>query len=130
MTEVSEIQQTLYDKLGGSKGIKNLIEDIVEAHMRNPVIKARFLPYRDDSDNLKQIKKHLCDFLGAGCGGPELYGGRDMPTAHRGMNIRAEEYMAAVDDILKTMEEHNIDAGTRKEILFTLYSLKEQVMHA
>ncbi len=47
-----------------------------------------------------------------------------MPSTHRGMNINAEEYMAAVDDILATLDKHRIDEQTRKDVLAIAYSLK------
>ena len=128
MEEILEIQQTLYQRLGGAKGIASLVDDILEAHMRNPVIKARFLPYLETPERLNQSKKHLCDFLGSGCGGTEKYTGRDMRSAHRGMNISEAEYMATIDDILKTMEEHGLDEPTRKDVLAITYSLKGDII--
>ena len=96
-------QKSLYERLGETKGIESLVEDVVEAHMNNPVIKARFLPYKDKPDHLNQIKKHVVDFFDAGSGGPAVYTGRDMPMTHRGMNINEAEYMATIDDILKVL---------------------------
>jgi hemoglobin len=119
----------LYDRLGGATGIASLVDDIVEAHMNNPSIKARFLPYRDDPDRLGKTKRHLRDFLGAGSGGPEQYCGRSMPDTHRGMNVSAEEYMAAIDDILGALDKHKIDEQTRKDVLAIAYSLKDQIIH-
>jgi len=52
-----------------------------------------------------------------------------MPDAHRGMNISAQEYMAAIDDILGTLEKHRIDEQTRKDVLAIAYSLKDQIIH-
>ena len=90
---------SLYERLGGAPGIAALVDDIVEAHMHNPAIKARFLPYLERPEHLAGVKRHIRDFFGAGSGGPEQYAGRDMTGAHRGMNINTEEYFAAVDDI-------------------------------
>jgi hemoglobin len=123
------MDKSLYERLGGAAGIANLVDDIVEAHMNNPLIKARFLPYRDKPDQLATAKKHLRDFLGMGGGGPEQYKGRSMPDTHRGMNISAQEYMAALDDILKTLDKHRIDEQTRKDVLAIAYSLKGEIIH-
>jgi len=120
---------SLYERLGGSGGISRLVDDIVEAHMVNPTIRARFLPYRDTPQRMKELKTHLCNFLGAGSGGPERYTGRSMPDSHRGMNINEAEYMAAVDDILAVLERHRIDEQTRKDVLAIAYSLKGEIMH-
>lgn len=123
------MSKTLYERLGGATGIASLIDDIVEAHMNNPAIRARFLPYRDDPEHLAKVKQHLHDFFGAGSGGPESYNGRSMADAHRGMNIGAGEYLAAVDDIMDTLNEHGIDEQTRKDVLAIAYSLKDEIIH-
>jgi hemoglobin len=123
------MNKTLYERLGGASGISKLVDDIVEAHMNNSLIKARFLPYRDDADTLAKVKQHTCDFLGAGSGGPEKYSGRSMPDAHRGMNISEQEYMAVVDDILNTLDKHKIDDQSRKDVLAIAYSLKKEIIH-
>ncbi|PMR68473.1 group I truncated hemoglobin [Halomonas heilongjiangensis] len=119
----------LYERLGGERGIASLVDDIVESHMQNPRIRARFLPYREDPDHLEVVKGHLRDFLAAGSGGPVEYRGRSMPEAHRGMNISEAEYMAAIDDILGVLDRHGIDAQTRQEVLGIAYSLKGEIMH-
>jgi hemoglobin len=116
------MDKSLYDRLGGAKGIAVLVDDIVEAHMNNPVIKARFVPYREQAEQLAAVKKHLRDFLGAGSGGQESYTGRSM-------NISDGEYMAAIDDIMKTLQKHNIDEQTQKDVLAISYSLKNEIVH-
>jgi hemoglobin len=123
------MSKILYERLGGAKGIAALVDDIVEAHMNNPVIMARFLPYRGDQDYLESVKQHTCNFLGAGSGGPEQYRGRSMPETHRGMNISAQEYMAVIDDILGALDKHKIDEQSRKDVLAIAYSLKDQIIH-
>jgi hemoglobin len=123
------MSNSLYERLGGASGIAALVDDIVEAHMNNPLIKARFLPYREDPDTLAKVKRHTCNFFGAGSGGPEQYSGRSMRDTHRGMNISEQEYMAVVDDILDTLDKHKIDDQTRKDVLAIVYSLKDEILH-
>ncbi|MFZ5792406.1 MAG: group I truncated hemoglobin [Pseudomonadota bacterium] len=120
---------TLYERLGAAHGIARLVDDIVERHLQNPAIRARFLPYRDEPERLATVKGHLRAFLTAGSGGPGEYAGRSMPAAHRGMNISEAEYVAALDDILKALDALRIDPETRKEVLAIAYSLKDEIMH-
>lgn len=131
MTETNAMvsPETLYQRLGSAEGIAAIIDDVVAAHVENPVIKARFLPYLETPEKVKVIKKHFCDFLGMGCGGPEQYTGRDMVTTHRGMNINEMEFVAALDDILMVLDKHNIDPETKKEVLVMAYSLKGDILH-
>jgi len=120
--------QSLYEKLGSRSGITKIVDDIVEAHMVNPTIKARFIPYNDDPENLKKIKGHLVDFICAGTGGEETYQGRPMDATHRGMNITDEEYMAAVDDIMSVLRNHGVSEDAQKDMLFIAYTLREEIL--
>lgn len=121
-------QQNLYERLGGAEGISALVDDIVEAHMSNPAINARYLPIKDHPEHLAIIKQHTREFFGAGSGGPEQYTGKDMLTTHRGMNISEAEYMNVVDDILMVLEKHGKDRQTRNDVLAIVYSLKDQMI--
>ena len=120
---------SLFERLGGSPGIKGIVDDIVELHMGNPVIRARFQPYLETPEKIERIKSHTCAFLEAGTGGGARYSGRSMPEAHRGMNINEAEYMAAVDDILSALRNRQIDERTQNDVLAIAYSLKGQILH-
>lgn len=114
---------TLYERLGGQKAIAAMADAIVEAHIRNPLIKTRFL----DTDNAK-LKLLVAQFFSMGTGGPQQYDGRDMRTAHRGMNLDERELVAAIDDVLMVLDAHKVDPATRGEVLAILYSLKGEVL--
>jgi len=119
---------TLYERLGGEDGIIAIVDDIVEAHVNNPAISARFLPYTERPEYLAQIKKHTVNFFGAGSGGPQKYEGRDMTTTHRGMNINATEYMHVIDDIMAVLDKHKKSEETKKDVLAIAYSLKDMMI--
>jgi hemoglobin len=122
------MEKILFERLGGKSGITAIVDAVVEAHMDNPAISARFLPYRDEPEKLAVIKKHTVDFFSAGSGAPVNYSGRDMITTHQGMNITADEYMHVVDDILIVLDQHKIDDKTKHEVLSILWSLKGMIM--
>lgn len=115
---------SLYDRLGGAPGIAALVDDVMTAHLANPVVQSRFQNIKD----LEHAKKMAREFFCAGSGGPEAYTGRDMLTTHRGMNISEQEYLAVVDDIMAALEKHRIDEATRKDVLAILYSLKGEII--
>lgn len=119
---------SLFDRLGGSAGIRAIVDGIVSRHMENPVIRARFRPYLE-SEKLAITKEHLCAFLEAGSGGQAAYAGRSMPDAHRGMNISEAEYLAAMDDIMASLQEQGIDEQTQKDVLAIAFSLKGEILH-
>lgn len=119
----------LYERLGGAVGISRIVDDLVDAHLNNPRIQARFLPYLERPDVVADVKRHTCAFLGAASGGPEQYRGRSMPDAHRGMNISDAEFAAAVDDIVATLKKNNIDESSRAEIVGMVNSLKAEIVN-
>ncbi len=120
--------RSLYERLGGATGITSLVDDLIEAHMTNPGIQSRFLPIKDDSKHYEETRQHLINFLAAGSGGPEVYTGKNMRAAHTGMNINETEYMLVIDDIMNTLEKHQIDEESKKDVLFIAYSLKNEMI--
>ncbi|MEN8139041.1 MAG: group 1 truncated hemoglobin [Bacteroidota bacterium] len=118
---------SLFDRLGGTEGISMIIDDMVDIHMKNPAINARFLPDKG-TEKLEVTKQHVKDFLSAGSGGPAEYKGRDLVTAHKGMNIQPEEFVHATDDLMIALDKNNIDEATKKDVLFILWGLKSSVI--
>lgn len=121
-------QKSLFERLGGTKGITKIVDDTVEAHMNNPAINATFLPLKDQPEKLAVIKKHTVDFFSAGSGGQVAYTGKDMVTTHTGMNISAADYMHVIDDIFLALKKNNIDEESQKDVLAILWSLKGMIM--
>lgn len=121
-------ENSLYERLGGTDGITAIVDEVVEAHMSNPAIKARFLPLKNDPEHFAEVRQHLINFFIMGSGGPQLYTGKDMHSAHVGMNISQGEYMSVIDDILAALDKRNVDEQSRKDVLAILFSLKDQMI--
>ena len=117
-------QSSLYERLGQKDGITRIVEDVMAAHLTNPIVSTRF----ENSRDIDHAKRMAAEFFCAGCGGPEAYTGRDMLTTHRGMNISEQEYMAVMDDILGALGKNGIDQATQHEVVAGLYSLKNQII--
>jgi len=122
------VEKTIYEKLGGAEGVSVIVEEIVEQHIKNEHIKHYFIPLKENPEYFNQFKQHVKDFLSSGTGGKEEYKGRDMSTAHKGLNLSEADFLHAIDDILLVLDAHKIDRGSRNEILATLYSMKGSVI--
>ena len=116
-------EPTLYDRLGGKEGIHSIVENIWENHTTNPKVKQRYV----DSDPEK-VKESVRNFFGAGIGGPEVYPGKNMLDAHRGMNISDEEFVAVCDDVLSALGKNNVQQKEKDEVLCILYSMKGDIV--
>ncbi len=119
-------QQTLslYQRLGGHAGITAIVDDIIDAHLANPVVGERFRAVKDIGNTRRMAR----DFFCMGSGGPEKYTGKDMRSAHEGMKVSEEEFRAVVDDVTGVLDRHAIDGGTQKEVLSILNGFKGDIV--
>lgn len=115
---------TLYQRLGESAGIARLVDDVFAAHLANPLVKTRFEGIKDKD----HAKKMACEFFCMGAGGPQTYTGKDMLSAHKGMNISEQEYLAVMDDIVGAMAKNNLDDSVKNDVVAILYSLKDNII--
>jgi len=117
------MDMTLFERLGGEKGIRKISNDIVDLHTKNEVISARFA-----SSDLTKLKDTVTKFFISGSGGPQIYEGKDMRTAHQHMNISDNEYMAAVDDVMVALTMSEVGEREKGEILYIFYTLRPEVV--
>jgi hemoglobin len=120
---MSTIATSLYERLGGRDGITRITRTLIENHMANPLVNARYA-----ASDMDKVERRVIEFFCAGAGGPETYTGRDMLATHKGMNVSEQEFVAVVDDAMSALDAHGIDASTRSEVLAILWSLKGQVI--
>ncbi len=115
---------SLYERLGGTEGITAIASDLVDLHLGNPRIAPRYV----ESD-IPRVKNAAATFFIAGTGGPSVYEGKDMLSAHRGMNIDNEEFMAVLDDAMEALEKNGIGQREKEEVLSILYGMKSDIVH-
>jgi hemoglobin len=111
--EEKSMADSLYERLGAKEGITGIVEDVMDAHLKNPIDHAT---------------KMAIEFFATGSGGPDPYTGRDMLTTHKGMNISEQEFIAVVDDIMWALDKHGMTDDTKKDVLAILYSLKGEII--
>lgn len=114
---------SLFERLGGVQGITQIANDVVDNHLANPTISTRF----SESD-IPHLKKAAATFFITGTGGPNVYEGKDMLSAHKGLNISALEFMAVLDDSLNALNKNNIGQREQEEVLFALYSMRGDIV--
>jgi hemoglobin len=114
---------TLYERLGGENKIRAIVADIVDNHLRNELVRARFA--RSDRNSLVRL---AAEFICMGTGGPQKYSGKDMRAAHRGMNISEQEYLAVIDDIMAALDKNGVAEREKQEMLSIAYGLKSEIL--
>ena len=114
---------SLFERLGGTEGITNIASDVIENHLVNKTVATRFA-----KGDIPKLKNAAATFFISGTGGPNVYQGKDMLAAHRGMNISAVEFMSVLDDALAALTKNNIAQREQEEVLFVLYSMRSQIV--
>ena len=120
--------KSLFERLGGEKGISSLVDNIVDNHLKNPVINEKFSHLKPGTESYEIFKRHVKEFLAAGTEGTTKYTGKDMVAAHTGFKISGKEFLSTIDDVLMAMDSHLLDEETKKDMLYILYSMKDAVM--
>jgi hemoglobin len=114
---------SLYERLGAWHGINHIVRDTVTLHEGNAAISHYF----KDVDRERLIES-VTAFFAAGSGGPNCYEGRDMTTAHAHMGLSADDFHAAVDDVMKALASNGVGEREQGEVRTILLSLKDPVL--
>ena len=114
---------TLFSRLGGTEGVTRIASNLVDNHLANPLIAARFA-----GSDVPRMKKMAADFFSLGSGGPQVYTGRDMLSVHKHMNISDNEYMASIDDLMKALTDSGVGDREKADVLYIFYQLRPDVV--
>jgi hemoglobin len=114
---------SLYDRLGGKAAITAVVDDFIGNVAGDARINRRFA-----TTDIPHLKAMLVEQICAGTGGPCKYTGRDMATAHEGMNIRSDEFDALVQDLVKSLDKFKVPAREKGELLGVLGPMKGAIV--
>lgn len=114
---------SLYERLGGRPAITAVVDDFVANVAADDRINAQFA-----HANIPHLKKELVDQLCAGTGGPCMYTGLDMKTAHAGRHITGMQFDALVGDLVKTLNKFKVPAREQNELLGILGPMKKDIV--
>lgn len=121
---MNQATTTLYERLGSRDGITRITRELIKNHLANPLVNSRYGQVKD----MDRLERNVIDFFCAGAGGPETYGGKDLLTTHRGMNVSEQEFVTVIDDAMAALKTCGVDASTSNEVLAVLWSMKGEVI--
>jgi hemoglobin len=115
--------KSLYDRLGGKPAVEAVVAEFVGRTTSDDRIKDRF--FNVDADNLKKL---LVEFVCMAGGGGCQYEGRDMATAHAGMDLTDGDFNALVEDLVGALDKFKVPEKEKGELLGALGPLKPQIV--
>ncbi|OLC14997.1 MAG: hypothetical protein AUH29_08960 [Candidatus Rokubacteria bacterium 13_1_40CM_69_27] len=119
-------EPTLYKRLGGREGIALVVDDFVANVVADDRINARFKSLPPPA--VFRLKSNLADQICEATGGPCSYVGRDMQTAHRGMNVTETEWNATVEALVKALDKHRVAERDKQQLLGLLGPMKQGIV--
>ena len=118
--------KTLYQRLGGYDALAAVTDDFIGRLATDKQLGRFFVGPSEDS--LKKIRQLIVDQLCAATGGPGVYIGRDMKTAHKGMGISKAEWNAAAGHLVATLEKFKVPEMEKNEVLAAISSFEKDIV--
>ena len=125
-------QKTLWDRLGGEESVTKVVHAFVQRGAKNPKVnfvrEGRPNQWEPTPENVKVLERRLVEFISVASGGPLKYTGKDMPAAHKGMEITSAEFDALANDLAITLDEFKVPDKEKNELLTAVGDTKEQIV--
>ena len=119
-------QKSLYERVGGYDALAAVVDDFIVRLVTDKQFEKFFAGASNDSK--KRIRQHILDQFCAATGGPCVYTGRDMKTAHAGLGITNAEWDAAAKHLAASLDKFKVPEKERGEILAFVTSLKKDIV--
>jgi hemoglobin len=116
---------SIYDTIGGAPAVHAAVDDFYTRVLADPAL----APYFTDVD-MGKLKAHQRSFIAAAIGGPEVFKGRDMATAHAGLNITHAHFDAVVGHLVDTLTSLSVPDDIIGQIGAALSPLRADIVTA
>ncbi len=120
---------TLWDRLGGEKGVRKVVDDFAELVGADPKVDvSRGGKRKLDELTVADLKQKTVEFISANSGGPLKYTGRNLKDVHKGMAVTNEQFDAAVADFKKALVKNNVSPQDVDAVLRFLETTRKDVV--
>ena len=120
---------TLWDRLGGEKGVAKVVDDLVDVASKDPRVDfTRGGKYQLSKDDLAKFKQEMVDWVSSKTGGPLKYKGESMKKAHEGMKITGDQFDALAEDLKTVLEKDGVKGGDEKAVLGAVEATRKDIV--
>lgn len=113
----------LYKAFGEKPGLVALMDDFMVRLLADPRTGPHFKPA-----NQQRVKEQLVDQLCALGGGPCVYKGADMKSAHANLEIKKSDFHALVEVLQQSMDAKGIPFRKQNEMLALLAPMNRDII--
>ncbi|HKS27888.1 MAG TPA: group 1 truncated hemoglobin [Pyrinomonadaceae bacterium] len=118
--------KSLYERLGGYNAVAAVVDDFIGRLVSDKRFERFFVGHSKDSQ--KRIRQHIVDQLCAAAGGPCIYTGRTMRDSHEGLNISEEDWKAAVDHLVASLDKFKVGKREKDDLLGAISKFKPDIV--
>lgn len=115
---------SLFDRLGGEAGARQIVADTYHNHTVNPIVKNRF-SYSD----AEYVKQRVYEIFAMATGAPDVTYDGDLAAIHKPMNINEMEFNAIVDDVMAALAKSNVAQQEQNEVLAILWGARPAIVN-
>ena len=127
--KVEAKKTTLWERLGGEKGVKKIVDDIVADAIEKPEVNLlRGGAVKLDAAGVARFKQSMVDFVSEATGGPMKYKGKDMKSAHAGMKITEKEFDALAAVIADVLKKNKVAPADVDELMKAVNATKKDIV--
>lgn len=119
-------QATLYKRLGGYDALAAVTDDFLGRLATDQQFGKFFVGH--SADSIRRIRQLIVDQLCAATGGPCVYTGRDMKSAHAGLGITGKDWDESVTLLIATLDKFSVPAKEKDEVLGAIGALKKDIV--
>jgi len=117
---------SLYTRLGGYDAIVAVTKDFIVRLATDPQLSRFFTGLNDTSK--ARVEAHVIDFLCVATGGPCIYTGQDMKTAHTGLHITEADWNTSAAHLTETLNKFKVPQKEQNEVMTAIGSLKGDIV--
>lgn len=117
---------SLYKRLGGYDGCAAVCDEFMKRLAGDPKL-VHFLGGLSES-SLQRLRQLLVDQVCYATGGPCLYVGRDMKTAHKGLGITGADWDLAAGHLAASLDAMHVGPREKSEFLAIVVKLKPDIV--
>ena len=113
----------LYEQLVGDQTIDIAVDNFYDKMLADPLLKEFY-----KNTNMKYLRRHQKNFLTFATGGPNIYKGKDMRTAHKHFGLKDIHFNQLKKHLGDTLAELRVDKTMIKQVLDLVETLRAECL--
>ena len=112
----------------GANSIAAVVDDFIGRLVNDSQLSRFFVGHSNDSK--QGMRQLIVDQLCQAFGGPCIYKGRDMRTAHDGLGLSISDWEKSVEHLVATLDKFKVPQKEKDDVLAAASGLKSQIVQS